>query len=723
MGFWQNLLTRFRPAEEKANPVGTVMVAHVGGKVVWTPTDYKRLADAGYGRNAYVFACVNERHNAVSGIPWTLFSGSGDEEKQVTSHALLDLMTRPNIDQGGGEFWGAVSAYCQISGNAFTTRVGPDTGPPTELWNLRPDPMKVLKGSATEPIDGYQYGGPNGVLFDRDEILHLKSFHPTHDWYGLSPLEAASQSIDSSNLAKAWNVSNLHNRGQPSGAYVFKKMATKEQKDRLRQLSRDQVSGTGIEGWANAGRVLMFDNMDPSGFEFRPFSMNALEMDWLKGQVLSAKEIAIAFNTPPELIGDSASKTYSNYKEARKAFYMENVLPFMDRLRDALNNWLTPLFGEGLRLDYDRDSIEAIQTERSTLVEQAIKLFHSGLVKKGEARKIIGMADDTDDSELVVLPANLIPVFGIEALELDDPNAAADADADAQNEPDPPDPDPEGGDPEGDKQKSWDADTKAAYFKRVDRQRSRFNMSAARTILKAFEAERRFVLQELRGATTGTINTAIDSALAKSRETWSEQFITLYKQVGQPFAEQTFEQLGVTVKSVVHGKAVGDLQSDVWIAEALDYLRNSGLLRLKTTQITETTRKALAKVIALGLEEGDSMDQIAARITSTYADIAGYRAVRIARTEVIAASNLGSMAAARATALPLKKHWLAAIDSSTRDDHIDADGQTVKSEEVFVVGGEELLFPGDASRGASAGNLINCRCALTHSVDRGEETQ
>jgi len=60
----------------------------------------------------------------------------------------------------------------------------------------------------------------------------------------------------------------------------------------------------------------------------------------------------------------------------------------------------------------------------------------------------------------------------------------------------------------------------------------------------------------------------------------------------------------------------------------------------------------------------------------------------------------------------LIKEWSATIDNVTRPMHILAEGMQVDMEDVFVVGDENLLFPGDGSNGASAGNLVNCRCVL-----------
>jgi len=49
---------------------------------------------------------------------------------------------------------------------------------------------------------------------------------------------------------------------------------------------------------------------------------------------------------------------------------------------------------------------------------------------------------------------------------------------------------------------------------------------------------------------------------------------------------------------------------------------------------------------------------------------------------------------------------------NVRDSH-QIDGQIVKSGDVFnLASGAVLLYPGDRSTGADAGEVINCRCTV-----------
>lgn len=92
-----------------------------------------------------------------------------------------------------------------------------------------------------------------------------------------------------------------------------------------------------------------------------------------------------------------------------------------------------------------------------------------------------------------------------------------------------------------------------------------------------------------------------------------------------------------------------------------------------------------------------------------YAQSQSY-AVRIARTEIIGASNGASLAlAAHMTNLPYKR-WMAHHDDRTRETHRAADGQVVGIHELFGVGIDNLAYPGDPN--GSPGEIIHCRCTL-----------
>jgi SPP1 gp7 family putative phage head morphogenesis protein len=132
----------------------------------------------------------------------------------------------------------------------------------------------------------------------------------------------------------------------------------------------------------------------------------------------------------------------------------------------------------------------------------------------------------------------------------------------------------------------------------------------------------------------------------------------------------------------------------------------------RVTQINQTTESQIKDIIRSGIAEGLGVPKIAKQIIDIAPSISALRASVIARTETHSAANWGAQAAAEQTGVEFEKEWIAAEDERTREDHAEANGQRVPMREAFEVGGELLMFPGDPN--GSAGNIINCRCAVAY---------
>jgi len=127
-----------------------------------------------------------------------------------------------------------------------------------------------------------------------------------------------------------------------------------------------------------------------------------------------------------------------------------------------------------------------------------------------------------------------------------------------------------------------------------------------------------------------------------------------------------------------------------------------------------TTIFAIRQIIQLGQKNGDSVDKMSSKMIKQGEISSKYRAMMIARTEVHTGYNIGRQAASEASDLQLSKEWISANDGRVRDfnnnrfSHKAADGEIVRLDEMFVLTGESMRFPGDPR--ASASNVIHCRC-------------
>lgn len=381
-----------KPPEAKASAAKALIALHRLGAPAWTPRDYLSLARAGYERNVIAYRCVRLVVEAAASAPLRV-SESG---AVMADHPLIALLAKPNPEQSGAELFESFYGFLQTAGNAYLEGVALD-GILRELYVLRPDRMKARPGKSgwAEAYD-YSVGGRSVTFRKPDDgslspILHLKLFHPTNDHYGLSPLEAASASVDLHNAASAWNKSLLDNAARPSGALVYKgpegaENLTGEQFDRLKSELEDAYQGS-----ANAGRPLVLDG----GLEWRSMSLSPADMDFIEAKHAAAREIALAFGVPPMLLGIPGDNTYSNYKEANLAFWKQTVLPLVKKTAAALTNWVAPVWPD-LQVVCHTSEIDALSAERDALWA---RVSRADFLSEDEKRAALGLTPREEGSD------------------------------------------------------------------------------------------------------------------------------------------------------------------------------------------------------------------------------------------------------------------------------------------------------------------------------------
>jgi hypothetical protein len=201
---------------------------------------------------------------------------------------------------------------------------------------------------------------------------------------------------------------------------------------------------------------------------------------------------------------------------------------------------------------------------------------------------------------------------------------------------------------------------------------------------------------------------------------WNEEMFTimqkLYKEAAILFGNASYRAVGVMSRKASNPFG---LNLD-WINEMLTFLTKFGLQLV--ANMTNTTKMKIDAIISLGIAEGLSSDEIAKMIMED--EELGYakmRATRIARTEVMRASNYAAYVGASKHEFLVDKIWIATRDSRTRRipknsyDHWDMDGQIKAFDEQFTsvdkLGRPVVAdIPGDPK--SPKGFTINCRCTV-----------
>ena len=187
--------------------------------------DYKAFATEAYMKNVIAHRSIDIISQGAASVPFKVYTGEGKNKKELSSHPVLSLLKKPNPMMNGKHIMQSIYSHMLIQGNAYLLAVRDVNKPPYELIALRPDRVHPLSGEDFMP-SGYRYvvdQNPTDYLVNQttgiSDILHLKTFHPLSDWFGLSPIEAAAYSIDQHNQSAAWNQSLLQNGARPSGAF------------------------------------------------------------------------------------------------------------------------------------------------------------------------------------------------------------------------------------------------------------------------------------------------------------------------------------------------------------------------------------------------------------------------------------------------------------------------------------------------------------------------
>lgn len=215
--------------------------------------------------------------------------------------------------------------------------------------------------------------------------------------------------------------------------------------------------------------------------------------------------------------------------------------------------------------------------------------------------------------------------------------------------------------------------------------------------------------------------------LTLERRLWTEEKTALAELLasilGEAPPEQLLSELGRTFTEAFAQDVIAssgfltvDPRLDELIASTEAILRDNLSKFWQSLTDPELLATRLVNLKAQGLSYVEMSNQISRQYGTEF-----YRAERLVRSSY----NTGANAAHHRDMVDSgfeTKTWLTSRDARVRRpqpgnpfDHASADGQTVAIDQPFIVSGERLMFPGDRSMGASAGNIINCRCTTLSS--------
>ena len=413
----------------------------LGESVIWNDENDESYINEGYRKNATIYALINIITKAATTIPLQIYeidnandykryksltSGvydSGVIQKsnvlrkralsEVEDTELHELLNRPNPSQSYSSWLTELIAFGKLTGNRYIYGIAPETGINVgkykELYVMPSQIMEIISGGIMQPVEKYkiQYNGNFDI--PAEQICHIKDFNPFYDGtgshlYGQSPLRAGLRSLTTNNEAVQTGVKYLQNQ-------TARGVLMSEEGD-LNEVQAQQLKDkfrSAHQGANNAGDIII----TPKKLSWVNFGLNASDVSLIEQYNASIKDLCNIYSVPVQLLNNTESSTYNNMKESKKALYQNAVIPELCKIRDELNRWLTPMYGEKLCIDFDFSVIPELQEESDKVVEQMSK---SWWLTPNEKRMAMNYGEVEDDESMndYYIPANLLPINGVE---------------------------------------------------------------------------------------------------------------------------------------------------------------------------------------------------------------------------------------------------------------------------------------------------------------------
>ena len=321
---------------------------------------YKQLSKGIMNKGAFERAMI-ERKNAY-------------EENMVTSTPLAKLLERPNPMQAQDQFFQNLFGYRVLSGegNIYGNDGAIPNGRfvelnvlPTQFLEIYPDP-KDLYG-----LTGYKLMVGQGINLPKDQVCHWKSWNPDFNdvtrshLRGVSPLRSAWKLLRMSNNAADASAKMTYNGGA-KGALVPEVVnnnvpqMTPEQASTIQRAINERLNGTDNKGSVG---ILQYP------YNYLNFGLSSVDMELVKTMQLSLHQWCRVFGLPIVLF-DTDTSSYNNYTNAMRDLITNTIVPLCCELRDELNAWLVPRFGENVYIDFDISALPELQSDMEKMVQQ-----------------------------------------------------------------------------------------------------------------------------------------------------------------------------------------------------------------------------------------------------------------------------------------------------------------------------------------------------------------
>lgn len=690
----KNLRKKRAIVRSKKEPSFQQYETNYGDSGIATPEPYVDLERA-YAIHVWVYRCVNAiATNAASVDILPYIQGKDGSWVVDEKHELYPLLSRPNPYMSGYGLRQYTYAAMELTGNAYWYMETLGTKKIMEIWPLMPSQVRAVS-SKTKMIDHYILNvGGTEVRLPYEFMIHFKDLNPQSFVYGQGALSAAKNAVSTDIFAQTWNKNFFAHSARPDATLETDKILQPPVSRRVKQAWNEVYGGPG-----NYGKVALLEG----GLKYKIVSESAKDMDFVNLRKDLRIEILASFGVPPSVVGLLEYANYSNMEAQDKMFWNNTLLPRIRSVADTLTLRAAQIsyIADDI-FQADTSSVSPLQRNQAELAETTTKYVNAGIPINQVIDALdlpfehVEGGDVPRETSLNSFPENPTdpspPSKSAKSVDTGDDAASREQRREIRWK---------GRDS---KVRTWESKMKAAmkafFSGQLRRVLEAFNKNPD-AIIAAFKDASKLRAAHMKAVHEDSVRIIFDvdkekalMASASKRSIAGAYFEFLVSEARRRAPQFDFN--------------LSDPYAEQWLAGKVNKL---------VTEATETTLESITQEIAdavkeatvQGLEQGETISQVSDRIRSVYDFADETRAERIARTEIIGASNSGSYEGMKRTGV-LKKEWLSSRDERVRETHQQLDGQVVGINEDFVSpSGATLAFPGDPS--GPPEEVIQCRCA------------
>lgn len=332
-----------------------------------------------------LYSIIDLLSTATAQVDWHLYrktvdgrrvyGPNDDNRRQVTVHPALNLLDNPNPQMSRNELIQRTQQSIDLVGESFWV-VEFAGKMPIELWPVRADKMTETLNRQGELV-GWYYREPDGsrTWFPAIAVIHIQTPSPSNMFRGISPVRSLLVDLESVKAAGRFNLAFFRNSARPGGFVKVPNALGDTEFNRLQMQWREQHQGVN-----NAHRVGILEN----GMDWVDSSMTMLDMQFAELRNLSRDLIREAYRIQNSMLGQSEGVNFASALAADSNFAKWQLLPRLERIAQALNHHLLPLFGDvGKNVEFCFENPMPVDPEqqnadRDSKVKAAILLIGHG---------------------------------------------------------------------------------------------------------------------------------------------------------------------------------------------------------------------------------------------------------------------------------------------------------------------------------------------------------